>query len=151
MKTAVVKSAKPTDVDTIRAIVRAAYSKWVPIIGREPRPMVADYESAIERHQFGLLQVGDDIVGLIETDLKSDHIWIENIAVKPEEQGKGYGSILIAHTEMLAAEAGVGEIRLLTNEQFESNIALYAKASFTIDGKEPFMGGTTVYMSKKLT
>ena len=150
MTAIVVRSARPSDVDTIRAIVQAAYSKWVPIIGREPRPMVADYDSAIERHQFGLLQVGDEIVGLVETTLKPDHIWIENIAVKPGEQGKGYGSILIAHAEKLAIDAGLGEIRLLTNEQFESNIALYSKASFAIDGKEPFMGGTTVYMSKKL-
>ena len=150
MTAIVVRSARPSDVDTIRAIVQAAYSKWVPIIGREPRPMVADYDSAIERHQFGLLQVGDEIVGLVETTLKADHIWIENIAVKPGEQGKGYGSILIAHTEKLAVDAGVGEIRLLTNEQFESNIALYSKARFAIDGREPFMGGMTVYMSKKL-
>jgi ribosomal protein S18 acetylase RimI-like enzyme len=145
-----INAAKPTDVGSIRAIVRAAYSKWIPLIGREPRPMVADYEKAIEVHQIDLLQVGPDIVGLIETALKADHIWIENVAVKPEAQRKGYGSILMAHAEKCGVAGGVAEVRLLTNEDFVSNVALYGKCGFIIDRKEPFMGGTTVYMSKKI-
>lgn len=145
-----INAAIPSDVDSIRDIVRAAYSKWIPLIGREPRPMVADYEKAIEIHQIDLLQVGPDVVGLVETALKEDHIWIENIAVRPEAQGKGYGSILMGHAEKRGVAGGVAEVRLLTNEAFASNIALYAKCGFIIDRKEPFMGGYAVYMSKKL-
>ena len=50
-----------------------------------------------------------------------------------------------------AAQSGYGDIRLLTNEAFAANIALYERVGFSIDRKEPFdLGGVTVYMSKKL-
>jgi len=43
------------DVEIIRNLTRAAYAKWVPLIGREPRPMTADYDAAIRAHRFDLL------------------------------------------------------------------------------------------------
>jgi GNAT superfamily N-acetyltransferase len=138
------------DVQTIKQIVMAAYAKWVPLINREPLPMVADYESAINIHRFDLLEAGGKVVGLIETAAKDDHLWIENIAVKPEEQRNGYGKTLIRKAEELAKVAGVAELRLLTNAAFESNIQLYEKTGFVVDRKVPFMGGITVYMSKTL-
>lgn len=36
------RTALPEDAIAIRALVRAAYARWVPVIGREPRPMQAD-------------------------------------------------------------------------------------------------------------
>ena len=43
------------DVDLIRDFTRAAYAKWIPLIGREPLPMSADYETALREHRFDLL------------------------------------------------------------------------------------------------
>lgn len=37
-----------------------------------------------------------------------------------------------------------------SNGAFEANVSLYKKHGYTIDREEPFMGGMTVYMSKKL-
>lgn len=142
--------AAPADAGEIRDIVRAAYARWVPVIGREPRPMVADYARALREHRFDLLQGGPRILGLIETMLRADHLWIENIAVRPEEQGKGLGRRLLARAEHLAREAGRGELRLLTNADFKDNVALYERTGYVITAREPFMGGTTVFMRKKL-
>ncbi|RVC49448.1 GNAT family N-acetyltransferase, partial [Mesorhizobium sp. M00.F.Ca.ET.038.03.1.1] len=33
------RTAEAADAAAIRDIVRAAYAKWVPVIGREPLPM----------------------------------------------------------------------------------------------------------------
>ena len=142
--------AGPNDIETIRQVVMAAYAKWVPVINREPLPMVADYSEAIKTHRFDLLECGEEIVGLIETAPKEDHLWIENIAVRPDQQRNGFGTILIAKAEQLAMDANLYELRLLTNAAFESNIQLYEKTGFAVDRKVPFMGGITVYMSKKL-
>ena len=142
--------AGPNDVETIKQIVMAAYAKWVPLINREPLPMVADYKSAIKIHRFDLLEAGGKVVGLIETAAKDDHLWIENIAVKPEDQRNGFGTVMISKAEELAKDAGLFELRLLTNAAFESNIQLYKKTDFVVDRKVPFMGGFTVYMSKTL-
>lgn len=138
------------NVEAVRAIVRAAYARWVAVIGREPLPMVADYDKAVRDRAVTLLTGGGELAGLIETYRRDDHLWIENVAVHPREQGKGHGRRLLAHADDLARAAGLNEVRLLTNAAFESNVALYKKTGFVIDRAEPFRGGTTVFMSKRV-
>jgi GNAT superfamily N-acetyltransferase len=145
------RPARRDDVDAIRDLVRAAYAKWVPLIGREPMPMKTDYAVAIIDHDFDLLCDGDTIVGLIETEPRPDHLWIENVAVHPDRQRQGLGKKLLKWAEKRAEVAGTGELRLLTNEAFEANVKLYKKVGYRIDRTEPFhLGGTTVYMSKRI-
>lgn len=144
------RPAGPADAAAIKTIVRAAYAKWVPVIGREPLPMRADYDKALDEHQFELAIEHGRIVGLIETMARDDHIWIENVAVAPEAQGRGIGRKLLDSAERQAVEAGCRELRLLTNGAFAANVLLYRKHGYAIDREEPFMNGTTVYMSKRL-
>ena len=144
------RPAGPGDVTAITALVRAAYGKWVPLIGREPMPMRVDYAKALGQHRFDLAVEGGTLIGLIETELRDGHLWIENVAVRPEAQGRGIGRRLLAHAEALARAAGLGETRLLTNAAFTDNVALYRRIGYMIDREEPFMNGITVYMSKAL-
>ncbi|MBN9549014.1 MAG: GNAT family N-acetyltransferase [Alphaproteobacteria bacterium] len=144
------RPAAPADAAAVKAIVRAAYAKWVPVIGREPLPMRADYDKALEEHHFDLAIEDGRIVGLIETMAHDDHIWIENVAVAPEAQGRGIGRRLLDRAERKAVETGCRELRLLTNGAFEANVRLYRRHGYAIDREEPFMNGTTVYMSKRL-
>lgn len=144
------RPAEPADAAAIRDIVRAAYARWVPVIGREPLPMRADYDKAVREHRFDLAIEKGEIVGLIETMRHEDHIWIENLAVAPDAQGRGIGRLLLDRAERRAVEAGCAELRLLTNGAFEANVLLYRRHGYTIDREEEFMNGTTVYMSKTL-
>ena len=145
-----IRPAALQDAARIRDLTRAAYAKWVALIGREPLPMQADYDRAVREHAIDLLTVGGVLAGLIETILRPDHLWIENVAVAPDRQGRGYGRRLIAHAETRAAAAGRGEIRLQTNAAFAANVALYQKLGYAIDRTEPFRGGTTVFMMKRI-
>ena len=112
-----------TDAAAIRELTRAAYAKWVPLIGREPKPMTANYENAVTRHRFDLLYVDGTLAALIETIREADHLLVENVAVSPSFQGRGLGHRLMAHAEVLARELGFGTIRLYTNQRFAENIA----------------------------
>ena len=143
-----IRPAGAQDATAIRELTRAAYARWVPVIGREPLPMTADYERALREHAFDLLFADGRMVALIETRLEPDHLWIENVAVSPDHQGKGYGRRLLALAERKAAQAGRGTVRLLTNGAFAANIALYARLRYVISKREPFMGGVAVHMSK---
>ena len=144
------RPAERADAAKIRDIVRAAYAKWVPVIGREPLPMRADYDKAVAEHPFDLVVEDDRIVGMLETMLEDDHLWIENVCVAPQAQGRGIGRLLLERAEEKARAAGRRELRLLTNGAFEANVSLYRKHGYTINREEPFMNGVTVYMSKKL-
>lgn len=136
------------DTAAVRELTRAAYAQWVPVIGREPMPMKADYETAVREHLVDLLYAGGRLVALIETIPEADHLLIENIAVLPPFQGRGLGRRLMAHAEAVTRSLGLPEMRLYTNRDFAANVRLYLGLGFRIDREEPFMGGLTVYMSK---
>lgn len=146
-----IRRAAPIDAAAVRRLTRDAYAQWIAVIGREPLPMKADYEKAVREHEIDLLYAGEDLVALIEIIPHADHLFIENIAVAPEYQGKGFGRYLLRHAEAKARSAHITELRLLTNQAFASNVSLYQGVGFRIDRTEPhFGGGTTVYMTRKL-
>ncbi|TPM40476.1 GNAT family N-acetyltransferase [Mesorhizobium sp. B2-3-4] len=142
--------ARQGDAEAIAEMVRAAYARWIPVIGREPRPMTVDYHKALNDNDFTLAYLGDNLAGLIETIAHGDHLWIENVAVEPQYQGRGIGGALLRHAEEKALAAGLREMRLLTNESFATNVVLYEKLGYVTDRREPFMNGITLYMSKQL-
>ena len=144
------RQAMATDAAAIRELTRAAYAKWVPLIGREPKPMTADYDAAVQKHRFDLLYADGTLAALIETIHETDHLLVENVAVSPAFQGRGFGRRLMAHAETLAEAAGYVEIRLYTNQRFAENIALYRKLGYRVDREEVLAVGTVTHMSKKL-
>ncbi len=106
------RRAVVADAAAILELTREAYSKWIPVIGREPMPMTADYDEAVRKNRFDLLYVEGKLAALIETIAQADGLLIENVAVSPFFQGRGLGRKLIAHAERLAASLGYREIRL---------------------------------------
>lgn len=143
-------AAAPEDADAVRDLVRAAFARWVPVIGREPRPMLADYGHAIREHRIDLLLAGRSLVGIIETVMRDGCLWVETVAVTPGSQGKGHGRRLLEHAERLASAAGLPRVELLTNGAFASNVALYERLGYRVTRREPFMGGETLYFSKAI-
>jgi ribosomal protein S18 acetylase RimI-like enzyme len=144
------RRALPADAEAVRALTREAYAKWVPLIGREPKPMQVDYERAVREHRIDLLYCGGELAALIETIPAADHLLIENVAVVPAFQGRGLGRRLLAHAEALAASMRVGEIRLYTNQRFAENIELYRRLGYGIDREEQLSTGVAVHMSKRV-
>jgi ribosomal protein S18 acetylase RimI-like enzyme len=144
------RRARREDAEAIRNLARAAYAKWVPVIGREPKPMAADYETAVLEHRFDLLYADGVLVGLIETVDEKNRLLVENVAISPDHQGRGLGSRLMAHAEELAASLGHDCIWLYTNKRFTENVALYLKLGYRVDGEEDLGdSGIRLNMSKR--
>lgn len=144
------RAATAEDVDAIRLLTREAYAKWVPVIGREPLPMVADYAEAVRKHRIDLVEIEGKLAALIEMVPGADHLLIENVAVSPAHQGQGIGRKLLAHAEDVTTSLGRREIRLYTNKLFAENVQLYLKNGYEIDREEPFKGGLIVHMRKSV-
>lgn len=152
MQTRPLRRATAADAAAVRALTRAAYAKWVAVIGREPWPMTADYDRAVAEHIVDLLEEDGRLLALIEVIPQPTHLLIENLAVRPDQQGKGHGDRLLRHAEELARSLGLTEIRLYTNERFASNLAFYGRRGYREFLRETRVPGSrTVHMIKLLT
>ncbi|MBN9267597.1 MAG: GNAT family N-acetyltransferase [Hyphomicrobium sp.] len=145
---AVIRQAVDADAPAILALTRAAYAKWVPVIGREPTPMLRDYAEVLRQYRVDLLHVDGALAAIVHTVRQPDHLEIYNLAVAPNCQGRGFGRRLLAHSEVLAASLGYDEIRLYTNKAFAENIKIYLRVGYEIYAEKPFKEGFTVYMKK---
>ena len=143
-----IRQADVGDADVIRALTRAAYGKWVAVIGHEPLPMSADYQEALKNHRFDLLFLDEKLAALIETISHDDHLLIENVAVSPSCQGQGLGRILLDHAEHLAGSLGYSEIKLYTNKLFAENLSFYDHLGYRVEREEKTMNGICVHMNK---
>src|SRR5260221_12019439 len=93
------RPATLNDVGTISEITRTAYAKWLPVIGREPKPMTADYEQAVADHIIDLCEEGGRSIALIELIPKPSYLLIENVAVLPERHGNGIGGFALDRSQ----------------------------------------------------
>lgn len=146
------RRAVPADAAAVRALTRIAYAKWVPLIGREPLPMTANYDLAVVEHIIDLWEEEGQLLALIEVIPAANHLLVENIAVRPDQQGKGIGDQLLRHAEGLARSLGFAEIQLYTNAAFASNLAFYSRRGYREFLRETMVPGSmTVHMMKRLT
>jgi ribosomal protein S18 acetylase RimI-like enzyme len=77
-------------------------------------------------------------------------MFLENVAVHPAQQGKGYGRILMAFVEREALKSGLGKIRLYTNIHMRENLGLYAALGYVETGRRREDGFDRVYFEKQL-
>jgi ribosomal protein S18 acetylase RimI-like enzyme len=147
----IARRATPEDAPALRTLVRAAYFKWVLVIGREPKPMTADYDKAVREHLVFVVDGPGRLDAAIELIPGSDHLLVENVAVAVAAQGRGLGSQLMEVAERVAKDLGVEEMRLYTNARFAANITLYEKLGYTITERAAIpTGGEVVWMRKRL-
>jgi ribosomal protein S18 acetylase RimI-like enzyme len=145
-----IRRAGADDAAAIAALTCEAYAKWIPVIGRAPKPMTADYATAVREHLIDLLFADGALAALVECIRESDHLLIENLAVSPAHQGHGYGHRMLLQAEQIACDLDLAEVRLYTNKLFAENIAFYRKRGYRLDAETAFKGGLLVHMSRRV-
>jgi len=148
--TAPPRRARPDDAPAIATLVNRAYEKYVARIGRKPRPMTADYDAAVLKHQVWVVENGGAVVAALELIPEKDVLLIENIAVDPAHQGEGLGRTLLAFAEAEAQRQGFPALRLYTNEKMTENITLYTRCGYRKTGRKVRRGFNVVFMRKRL-
>jgi len=147
----VIRRAHPEDQAAVEAIVQAAYAVYVERIGKPPGPMLDDYQRLIADGAVSVLEATDGAIAAIIVLLaKPDHLLLDNVAVRPDQQGQGLGRRLIAFAASEAGRLGYRELRLYTHAMMTENIALYARLDFTETGRRREAGYDRVYMSRYL-
>jgi ribosomal protein S18 acetylase RimI-like enzyme len=141
-----IRAATADDAAPMRAIARAAYAKYVPRIGREPSPMVADYEAAVAANHAVVIEATGRIRGYMIAWPEPDAYFIDNIGVDPGYQGGGLGRCLIDHAVSQANRLGLPALRLYTNALMSENLAMYAHIGFVETHRALEKGFHRVYM-----
>jgi ribosomal protein S18 acetylase RimI-like enzyme len=145
-----IRPATFADAVAVHDIVDAAYRGYIPRIGRPPGPMRDDYPKRIAAGQVWVLADADAIVGILVLEETPDGFLLENIAVAPDQQGKGHGRTLLEFAEAQAVRRGWREIHLYTNALMTENIALYGRIGYLEAARVTEKGFDRVYMTKRL-
>ena len=144
--------AEPHDSAAVRSCVRAAYARYVERIEHEPGPMSADYDDLIARGAVYLLRPrgSEEIYGVLVLQTDSHALQIENVAIAPEYQHRGYGRELLRFAEQRARDIGLLEVSLYTNELMTENIQLYRRLGYVEVDRRLDEGFRRVFMSKRM-
>ena len=145
-----IRRATAADLPGIGRVVADAYQKYVARIGRQPAPMTADYAAALQHSRVWVLESDGTILGVLVTQARTDHLLLETVAVAPDAQGGGQGRLLLERAEDDAAELGLPEIRLYTNEAMTENLSFYPRHGYRETGRGTEDGFHRVYFSKAL-
>lgn len=145
------RTGLPDDHDAIVACVDAAYHGYIEDIGEKPAPMLDDYASLIRAEAItAAIDSGGELAGLIVMWARADHWYVDNIAVWPERQGTGVGSVLLAHADDTARTAGFTEVRLYTNEAMVANTTYYEHRGYKETNRSDESGYRRIYYSRTL-
>ena len=145
-----IRPAVAGDVPAIEALVRDAYAMYVPRIGREPAPVTADHAGLVAAGRTSVIEADGEVAGVIVLIPGGAHLLVENVAVAPKAQGRGLGRELMAFAERRAAQLGMAELRLYTNQLMTENLALYPALGYAETGRRAEDGFARVYFSKRI-
>jgi len=145
-----IRQAVPGDVSSVRAVVEAAYARYVPRIGRLPAPMTADYEGLVAAGEVWVGDADGRVVGVLVVRASGEALELENVAVDPDEQGHGLGRMLVSFAEDRTRALGLQAIELYTNEAMVENLELYPRLGFVETGRRVEDGFRRVYFKKTL-
>ncbi|MFE0319133.1 GNAT family N-acetyltransferase [Streptomyces albogriseolus] len=137
MTNARIRPAVAADVPAVKAVVDAAFRPYVARIGVVPVPMEADHAANVAAGRVFVAELPDDggtgpvrVAGLVVLEPRTDHLYLDTVAVLPDAQGAGLGRLLLEFTEARARALGLPEIRLFTNAMMWENQTIYPRLGY---------------------
>jgi ribosomal protein S18 acetylase RimI-like enzyme len=142
------RHATAADLPAIKALIDAAYARYLTRMDKPPGPMLRDYGPSIEDGTTWV--TGSPIAAVLTLYPRDDHLLVENIAVHPDAQGRGLGRSLMDFAEHEAARRGLTRMALYTHEVMTENQAIYARLGYTEVERRVEDGYRRIYMEKNL-
>jgi ribosomal protein S18 acetylase RimI-like enzyme len=143
------RHATAADLPAIKALIDDAYAKYLTRMDKPPAPMLRDYGPSVEAGTTWV--TGSPILAVLTLYPREDHLYVENVVVHPDAQGRGLGRELMSFAEQEAARRGLTRMALVTHEVMTENQAIYAHLGYTETGRRVEDGYRRIHMEKTLT
>jgi GNAT superfamily N-acetyltransferase len=143
--------AVPADAGEILTLQRAAFAVEAQRY-RDPfmPPLVESQESVLAAVVAGevlVLRVDGRLVGAIRRRLVDGELRIGRLVVAPDQQGRGYGALLLAAAEEVP---GAQSAVLFTGSLSEANLGLYLRRGYVEFARTSDGGVELVHLRKQL-
>jgi ribosomal protein S18 acetylase RimI-like enzyme len=145
-----IRRARADEVVWVAATIAAAFSLYIPRIGRLPAPMTADHAALLAAGEVHVLEEAGERYGLIVLQSRTDHLYVDILAVAPDVQHRGIGRKLMAFAEIEAGRLGLAVLRLFTNAAMTENLRFYPRLGFRRIDARSEDGFDRVYFEKVL-
>jgi GNAT superfamily N-acetyltransferase len=142
------RRATASDLPAIRALIDAAYTRYLTQMDKPPAPMLRDYGPSVEAGTTWV--TGSPVIAVLTLYPREDQLYVENVAVHPDAQGRGLGRLLMGFAEQEAARRGLSRMALVTHEVMTDNQAIYSHLGYTEVGRRAEDGYRRVFMEKSL-
>jgi ribosomal protein S18 acetylase RimI-like enzyme len=137
------------DLDAVLALQQAAYARNRVLLGREPLPLLADYQQIFRDYEVWLADV-DGLAGVLILQPRPDDLLIWSIAIDLARQRGGLGKALLAAAEVRARELKRDTIRLYTGAVLQHLIDWYGRHGYRVERIEQLSDRAIMHMIKPL-
>src|SRR5262245_36568564 len=138
------RRATVDDLPAIKAVIDAAYAKYLPRMDKPPAPMLRDYGPSVQAGETWV--TGSPVTAVLTLYPREDHLYLENVAVDPSAQGLGLGRALLEFAEQEAAGRGLSRMALVTHEVMTENQAIYTRLGYVEVERRTEDGYRRIYM-----
>jgi GNAT superfamily N-acetyltransferase len=144
------RRATVDDLDRVVALQHAAYAANRALLGVEPIPLLADYNTILVDMEVWLAEDAGRLRGVLILEPRRDDLLLWSVAVAPSEQGTGLGRSLLAATEERAGQLGRTMVRLYTGTVLKQRVAWYARHGYAVERVEEMSDRSVTHMAKRL-
>ena len=144
------RRAGPGDTGAVEQMQAQAYHRNQVLIGVTPVPLQWNYAQELARCEPWLVDGADGLAAVLMLTPRADDLYIDNIAVAPQEQGLGFGNILLDFAVERARHHQRTTIRLTTNARLARNIDWYRRKGFAVEREECLPDRTVVHMARHI-
>lgn len=145
-----VRAAREVDAAELTRLVHDAFAAFQQRTGIRPAPVDTDWATVASAHGARVATMDERVVGVIVLWPHPDHVLVETVAVAPDRQGAGIGTLLLDLAERQAIESGVNVVRLYTNEAMTDLLGFYPRRGFVETGRRTEQGYARVHFEKRL-
>lgn len=129
-----IRNITPDDAGEVLTIQRAAFASEALIYGDPDMPPLTQTLEELRAElvdNLGCVAVTENrVVGAVRARIDGELLLIGRLAIAPDQQGEGLGTLLLGAVEQRGRDAGATEAELFTGGLSEANQRLYEREGY---------------------